>query len=138
MLSYELGEIFKNNVFEEHVRTAAFENMRADEREVKAKFAICMIGQYNKNKISRTVPPLDNCPRTVSPWTTAPWTTASWTTAPWTIAPPGNCPSDYSHLGILYYAPDIHTRTITAYSNDNYKLQFFHGCFLFLFHGPIL
>ena len=62
MLSYEFGETFKNNFFEEHVRTAAFENMRVDEREVKAKFAICVIEQYNKNKISRTVPP----------WTTAP------------------------------------------------------------------
>ena len=52
-----------------------------------------------------------------------------------------NAPLDNSHLELLYCPspdpPDNYTPTITAQSNNNYKLQFFHGYFLYLFHGPI-
>ena len=95
----------------------------------------------------------------------APRTLAPWTTAPGQFFPPGQSPPraitprqlppppeqlpprtitpwaiplDNSCLELLYYPPDIYTRTITAKSDGNYKLQFFHGCFLFVFHGPII
>ena len=68
--------------------------------------------------------PPDNCP--------PPEQLPPRTITPWAI------PLDNSCLELLYYPPDIYTRTITAKSGGNYKLQFFHGCFLFLFHGPII
>ena len=71
--------------------------------------------------------------------------------------PPNNChlgqlPPGNSHLRQLplnnslrqfppraiVLPPDNYIPTTTAWSNANYKLQFFHGYFLFPFHGPII
>ena len=99
--------------------------------------------------VSSQCPPdtcsLDNCPWTILPppgqsppraitprQLPPPEQLPTRTITPWAI-PLGN-----SCRELLYYPPDIYTRTITAKSDGNYKLQFFHGCFLFLFHGPII
>ena len=107
-----------------------------------------------------------SAPWTLAPWTTAPWTipppppeNRHLGQSPLDNCHPGQLPPplhplteqlpprtitpwaitlDNSCLELLYYPPDIYTRTITAKSDGNYKLQFFHGCFLFLFHGPII
>ena len=51
--SCEYGESFKNIYFEVHLWTAAFENVQTDEREVKARFSVCVIGEYGKNNIAK-------------------------------------------------------------------------------------
>ena len=51
---------------------------------------------------------------------------------PRTIAP-RTSPPDTSHLGLLYCPLDNYTQTITAQSNDNYKLQFFSWLFFVSF-----
>lgn len=51
--SCEYGESFKNIYFEVHLWTAAFENMQADEREVKARFSVSVIAEYGKNNIAK-------------------------------------------------------------------------------------
>ena len=78
--------------------------------------------------------PLDNCHPGQLPPPLHPLTEQlpPRTITPWAITLDNSC------LELLYYPPDIYTRTITAKSDGNYKLQFFHGCFLFLFHGPII
>ena len=55
---------------------------------------------------------------------------------------PGNCPlgnfPGQFRLRTIVFRPDNYAWTTTAQSNDNYKLNFFHGYFLFLFHGSIM
>ena len=81
----------------------------------------------------RPIPPLDNChlgqlpPRKFPRRTMSPRQFITGKIVPWTILKAN------SHLGLLHCP-----RTITALSNDNYKLHFFQGYFLFLFHGPII
>ena len=93
--------------------------------------------------LDNSPPPGKSPPRAITPGQLPPRTIATplhplteqlppRTITPWAITLDNSC------LELLYYPPDIYTRTITAKSDGNYKLQFFHGCFLFLFHGPII
>ena len=108
-----------------------------------------VLGQFHPGQLPpEQLPPWKIVPRKFPPRTITYQPILTQDNYPRTISVLDNClpPGNY-FLGnfsgrlsprTIALLPDNYIPTIAAQSNDNYKLQFFHGYFLFLFHGLII